>query len=278
MAVSVAEKRAQFRKLHESGCFVIPNPWDLGSARYLQHLGFKALASTSTGLAWSMGKPDAKMKVEQVLSHLSTLANGIDLPFNADFESGFAENLEGLAANVALAVGAGVSGLSIEDTTGDKAHPIYELTRAVERIKAARAAIDRGDPSVMLVGRAEGYLWGRPDLKETITRLIAYAEAGADCLFAPGLRSKEDVAAIVKAVAPKPVNVLVSTPIFTVAELAEIGVRRVSVGGALARTAWGAFMRAAADVLNTGSFSSFNQAVPHAEINSFFAEDVLTRN
>ncbi len=277
MSVSVAEKRAQFRRLHESGCFVIPNPWDLGSARYLQHLGFKALASTSSGFAWSIAKPDNKVRVEAIVSHLSSIANGVDVPVNADFESGFAENLEGLAANVALAVGAGVSGLSIEDSTGDKAKPLCDLPRAVERIKAARAAIDHTDPAVMLVGRAECYLLGKPDLKETIARLVAYAEAGADCLYAPGLRSKEDVAAVVKAVAPKPVNVLVAAPIFTVAELAALGVRRISVGGALARTAWGAFMRAAADIADTGTFTALGQAVPHPEINGFFTEDVAKR-
>ncbi|HEY1721788.1 MAG TPA: isocitrate lyase/phosphoenolpyruvate mutase family protein [Magnetospirillaceae bacterium] len=277
MSVSVAEKRAQFRRLHESGCFVIPNPWDLGSARYLQHLGFKALASTSSGFAWSIAKPDNKVRVEQIVSHLSALANGVDVPLNADFEGGFAENLEGLAANVALAVGAGVSGLSIEDSTGDKASPLYEIPRAVERIKAARAAIDRADPAVMLVGRAEGYLWGKPDLKDTIARLTAYADAGADCLYAPGLRTKEDVAAVVKAVAPKPVNVLVGGPTFTVAELADLGVRRISVGGALARTAWGAFMKAAADIFNTGTFGALTSAVPHPEINGFFTQDVERR-
>ena len=277
MPVSVAEKRAQFRRLHESGCFVIPNPWDLGSARYLQHLGFKALASTSSGFAWTIAKPDNKVRVEQIVSHLSVLANGVDVPLNADFEAGFAENLEGLAANVALAVGAGVSGLSIEDSTGDKSAPLYEIPRAVERIKAARAAIDRADPAVMLVGRAEGYLWGRPDLKETITRLTAYAEAGADCLYAPGLRTKDDVAAVVKAVAPKPVNVLVGGPVFTVAELADLGVRRISVGGAMARVAWGAFMKAAADIFNTGAFGALASAVPHPEINGFFTEDVKKR-
>jgi 2-methylisocitrate lyase-like PEP mutase family enzyme len=277
MSVSVAEKRAQFRRLHESGCFVIPNPWDLGSARYLQHLGFKALASTSSGFAWSIAKPDNHVRVEQIVSHLSVVANGVDVPVNADFESGFAENLDGLAANVALAVGAGVSGLSIEDSTGVKDKPLFELPRAVERIKAAKAAIDRTDPATMLVGRAECYLVGKPDLKETIARLIAYAEAGADCLYAPGLRSKDDIVAVVKAVAPKPVNVLIGAPIFTVAELAEIGVRRISVGGALARTAWGAFMRAAADLAKSGEFTGLSQAVPHPEINGFFAEDVGRR-
>jgi len=215
--------------------------------------------------------------VDAIVRHLSALANAVDIPLNADFEAGFAENLEGLAANVALAVTAGVAGLSIEDSTGNKDRPLYELARAVDRIKAARAAIDRADPQVMLVGRAECYLVGRPDLNETIARLVAYAEAGADCLYAPGLRTKEDVAAVVKAVAPKPVNVLVGSPTFTVAELAELGVRRISVGGALARSAWGAFMQAAADIARTGTFAALAKAVPHPELNGFFAEDFKRR-
>ncbi len=274
MPVSVAEKRARFRKLHESGCFIIPNPWDLGTARYLQHLGFPAVASTSSGFAWSIAHPDNKVNVEAVVRHLSALANGVDIPLNADFESGFAGNLEGLAANVALAVGAGVAGLSIEDSTGERDKPLFEVSHAVDRIKAARAAIDRADPAVILVGRAECYLVGRPDLKETIARLTAYAEAGADCLYAPGLRTKEDIAAVVKAVAPKPVNVLVGAPIFTMAELAALGVRRISVGGAMARVAWGAFIGAATELARNGTFGGFAQAVPHPELNGFFAEDL----
>ena len=277
MVVSVAEKRARFRKLHESGCFVIPNPWDLGSARYLQHLGFPALASTSSGFAWTIAHPDNKVRAETIIAHLSALADGIDVPLNADFEGGFAANLEGLAANVALAVGAGVSGLSIEDSTGDRARPLLEPAQAVERIKAARAAIDRADPAVILVGRAECFLVGRPDLKETIARLVAYAEAGADCLYAPGLRTKEEIAAVVEAVAPKPVNLLMGAPVFTFAELAELGVRRISVGGALARVAWGAFIRAAGELAKTGSFAGFSQAVPHPELNGFFVEDLKKR-
>jgi 2-methylisocitrate lyase-like PEP mutase family enzyme len=278
VAVSVTEKRARFRQLHESGCFVIPNPWDLGSARYLQHLGFKALASTSSGLAWSMAKPDGAARVEQVVAHLAVIADGVDVPVNADFENGYAENLDGLAANVALAIGAGVSGLSIEDATGNKAAPLYELPHAIERIKAAREAIDRTDPAAMLIGRAENYLVGKPDLGDVIARLTAYAEAGADCLYAPGLRSKDEIAAVVKALAPKPINVLVGAPTFTVAELAALGVRRISVGGALARTAWGAFMRAADDIAKSGSFAAFAQAAAYPEINGFFARDIGKRD
>lgn len=277
MPVPVAEKRARFRRLHESGCFVIPNPWDLGSARYLQHLGFPALASTSSGLAWSMAQPDGAVRRDQVLAHLAAIADGVDVPVNADFEDGHADNLDGLAANVALAVGTGIAGLSIEDATGDRAAPLYALSRAADRIRAARAAIHRADPTVVLVGRAECFLVGRPDLTETIERLVAYAEAGADCLYAPGLRTKAEIAAVVKAVAPKPVNVLAGSPAFSVGDLAELGVRRISVGGALARTAWGAFMRAAAEIAKNGSFAPFAQAAPFAEINGFFADDVRRR-
>ena len=277
MPATVAEKRAQFRKLHESGCFVVPNPWDLGSARYLQSLGFKALASTSSGFAWSMGRPDNGVSVDQVVAHLAALANGVDLPINADFESGYAKDLDGLGVNVARAAASGVAGLSIEDSTGDKASPLYDLPVAVERIKTARAAIDRVDPQVMLVGRAEGFLVGRPDLAEVIARLKAYSAAGADCLYAPGLRSADDVAAVVKAVAPKPVNVLVGAPTFTQAELAALGVRRISVGGAMARSAWGEFMRVAQDIAKNGSFAGFKSAAPFAELNGFFVDDLKRR-
>ncbi len=205
------------------------------------------------------------------------IADGVDVPVNADFEDGYAENLDGLAANVALAVGTEIAGLSIEDASGNSAAPLYEMPRAVDRIKTARAAIDRADPMVMLVARAECFLVGRPDLKETIARLAAYAEAGADCLYAPGLRTKAEIASVVKAVAPKPVNVLAGSPAFTVGDLAELGVRQISVGGALSRTAWGAFMRAAAEIATNGSFAPFAQAVPFAEINGFFAEDLRRR-
>jgi 2-methylisocitrate lyase-like PEP mutase family enzyme len=274
VTVATAEKRAQFRRLHQSGCFVIPNPWDVGSARYLQSLGFKALATTSSGHAWSTGRPDNAVSVDEVVAHLAAMAAAVDVPVNADFEGGYARDPEGVAANVAKAVASGIAGLSIEDSTDDKAAPLYELPVAVARIRAARAAIDRVDPQVMLVGRAECFLVGRPDLAETIARLTAYAAAGADCLYAPGLRTRDEISAVVKAVAPKPVNVLVGAPTFTQSELAELGVRRISVGGALARTAWGEFMRAAKDIAATGTFGTFKNAAPFPEINGFFAEDL----
>ena len=242
---STEEKRAAFRKLHDSGCFVIPNPWDIGSARALQGMGFKALASTSAGLAWSLGKPDNHITLDDVCDHLTALCAAVDVPVNADFENGFADEPEGVAANVARAAKTGVAGLSIEDATGDKAKPLYDRTLAIERIRAARKAIDADRSGVLLVGRCEAFLWGMPDLKLTIDRLQAYAEAGADCLYAPGLKSKDDIAAAVKAVHPKPFNLLIGWPGLSVTEAADLGVRRISVGGALARAAWGGFLRAA---------------------------------
>jgi methylisocitrate lyase len=242
---TVAEKRQAFRRLHESGCFVLPNPWDLGSALHLQGLGFKALASTSSGFALSLGRADYGVERDELLEHLRSLAGAIDLPFNADFEGGYAVEPEGVAANVRLAVETGVAGLSIEDRVVGGEAGLLELGLAVERMKAARAAIDRDASGVVLVGRCEAYLVGQPDLAITIARLQAYAEAGADCLYAPGPRTKDDIAAIVKAVAPLPVNVLLRDPGPTVAELADLGVRRVSTGGALAFAAWRGFTEAA---------------------------------
>src|ERR1700689_535151 len=238
MPVTTKDKRATFRKLHESGCFVIPNPYDVGSARGLQHMAFKALASTSAGFAWTIGKADNRVTLEDVLTHLTALCAAVDLPVNADFEGGFAHEPEKVAANVARAVKTGVAGLSIEDSTGDAAKPLYERSLAVARIKAARSAIDADHSGVLLTGRCEGFLVGQTDLTMVIDRLNAYAEAGADCLYAPGIRSKEQIAAVVKAVHPKPVNLLQGWPGLTVAEIAELGVRRISVGGSLARTAW----------------------------------------
>lgn len=271
MTVSAAQKRAQFRKLHESGCFVLPNPWDAGSAQLLQAMGFKALASTSSGFAWSIGHPDNKVTCDSVLAHLKTLNEVTDLPVNADFEGGFADDPAGVAANVTRGVATGVAGLSIEDSTGDASAPLYEMTLAVERIRAARAAIDATGEDVVLVGRCESFLIGQPDLKATIARLIAYAEAGADCLYAPAIRDKGQIATVVKELAPKPINILVGSPGLTVAELADLGVRRISIGGALARTAWGGFLRAAREIAEKGSFTELAHAVPHAEINGFFA-------
>lgn len=278
MPVSTAQKRAEFRKLHESGCFVLPNPWDVGSAQLLQGMGFKALASTSSGFAWSIGYPDNKVTCESVLAHLKVLNDATDLPVNADFEGGFAHDPAGVAANVTRGVATGVAGISIEDSTGDASAPLYEMTLAVERIRAARAAIDATGEDVMLVGRCESFLIGQPDLKATIARLVAYAEAGADCLYAPAIRDKGQIAMVVKELAPKPINILVGSPGLTVAELADLGVRRISIGGALARAAWGGFLRAAREIAEKGTFSELAHAVPHGEINSFFAKALKERN
>lgn len=269
---SVADKRRTFRQLHESGCFVIPNPWDAGSARYLQSLGFKAVATTSAGFAWSKARPDNGVTRDMVVAHLHEMVEATDIPVNADFESGFAADAQGVAESVRLAVEAGVAGLSIEDSTGDTARPLFELDVAVERIRAARSAIDQAGGDTLLVGRAECFLVGRTDLDETIARLKAYSHAGADCLYAPGIRTKEQIAAVIEAVAPKPVNMLIGWPSeMTVDEVAALGVRRISVGGALARCAWGGFMRAAKLLADQGSFEGFKEAAPGADLNSLFA-------
>jgi 2-methylisocitrate lyase-like PEP mutase family enzyme len=270
MPVTTADKRANFRKMHEAGCFVLPNPWDIGSARALQHMGFKAVASTSAGFAWSIGKADNRVTLDDVCQHLTALCNAVDLPVNADFEGGFAHEPETVAANVARAVKTGVAGLSIEDSTGDSAKPLYERPFAIERIRAARAAIDADNSGVLLVGRCEGFLWGQTDLNMVIDRLQAYAEAGADCLYAPGIRSKEQISAVVKAVHPKPVNLLLGWPGLSVAEVAELGVRRISVGGSLARVAWAGFMRAAQEISKEGTFTELGTGQPGAELNKMF--------
>lgn len=270
--VSVADKRQAFRRLHESGCFVIPNPWDIGSARMLQGLGFKALASTSSGFAWSQGRPDNGISRDMALEHLAELVTATDLPVNADFESGFAADPAGVAQSVRLAVETGVAGLSIEDSTGDAAAPLFPIEEAVERLQAARRAIDRAGPDTLLVGRAECYLVGRPDLQETIARLQAYANAGADCLYAPGLRTRDEITAVVAAVAPKSVNLLIGwASDLTVPDVAALGVRRVSVGGALARAAWGGFMRAAQLMAREGRFDGFADAAAGKDLNAFFS-------
>ena len=254
---SIADKRRAFHQLHLGGCFVIPNPWDIGSARYLQSLGFKALATTSSGFAWSCGYSDRAVSRDMALAHLRDIVAATDLPVNADFESGFALDAAGVAESVRLAVETGVAGLSIEDSTGDAAKPLYDVSVAVERLRAARRAIDKAGGDTLLVGRAECFLVGRPDLDETIGRLCAYASAGADCLYAPGIRSADHIAAIVEAAAPKPVNVLMSAATgLTVDDLAGLGVRRISVGGALARVAWGGFMRAAKEIATEGRFDA----------------------
>jgi 2-methylisocitrate lyase-like PEP mutase family enzyme len=256
-----------FRTLHESGCFVMPNPWDIGSARLLAGMGFRALATTSAGMAWSLGHADTQVPLSDVLDHLRAMSRAVDLPFNADFEKGFAVAPEGVAASVAAAAETGVAGLSIEDSTGDTASPLFEFDLAVERIRAARRAIDASGRAIVLTGRSEGFLVGRTDLKETIGRLTAYAEAGAECLYAPGLRSIADIATLVKAVAPRPVNVLASSDFTTVAELASAGVRRISVGGALARAAWAGFFEAAKEIAGQGTFTSLSRAVPSTLLN-----------
>jgi 2-methylisocitrate lyase-like PEP mutase family enzyme len=268
---NIAARRRAFRQLHESGCFVLPNPWDAGSARYLQSLGFKALATTSSGFAWSRAHADGAMARDAVLAHLRDLVAATDLPVNADFESGFAADAAGVAESVRLAVETGVAGLSIEDATGDAARPLYDLDTAVARLRAARAAIDAAGGDTLLVGRAENFLVGQPDLDATIARLRAYAEAGADCLYAPGIRTREQIAAVVAAVAPKPVNLLVgSASDLTLQDIAALGVRRVSVGGALARSAWGGFIRAARSIAEQGRFDAFADAASGQALNTLF--------
>jgi 2-methylisocitrate lyase-like PEP mutase family enzyme len=270
MPVTTAEKRTHFRQLHEKGCFVLPNPWDVGSARALQAMGYKAVASTSAGFAWTIGKADNHVTLDDVLEHLTALCGAVDLPVNADFEGGFAHEPQKVAINVARAVATGVAGLSIEDSTGDKTNPLYERALAIERIKAARAAIDADNSGALLVGRCEGFLVGQGDLAMVIDRLNAYAEAGADCLYAPGIKSKEQIAAVVKAVHPKPVNLLIGSPGLTVAEVADLGVRRISVGGSLARVAWGGFMRAAQEIADKGSFTELGSGFSGGELNKMF--------
>ncbi|MGE0363109.1 MAG: oxaloacetate decarboxylase [Vicinamibacterales bacterium] len=259
-----------FRALHDAGCFVMPNPWDAGSARLLAGLGFPALATTSAGMAWAMGRRDNDVGVGDVLAHLRTIAAAADVPVNADFEGGFAVAPPEVAANVARAAATGVAGLSIEDSTGDPAEPLFAFDLAVERVRAARAALDASGTGVLLTGRSEGFIAGRPDLAETIRRLVAYAEAGAECLYAPGIRTPEEIGAVVRAVAPRPVNVLAHTDFATVAELAALGVRRISVGGALARAAWGGFMTAAREIAAQGTFSALARGMPSAELNDAF--------
>ncbi|MEJ8824158.1 isocitrate lyase/phosphoenolpyruvate mutase family protein [Variovorax humicola] len=270
----IAARRRAFKQLHATGCFVIPNPWDTGSARYLKGLGFKALATTSSGCAWSLGHADGDLSREVVLAHLREMVAATDLPVNADFESGFASDPQGVADSVRLAIETGVAGLSIEDSTGDPADPLLDIEVSVARMRAARHAIDRAGGDTLLVGRAENFIVGRPDLDDTIARLKAYAEAGADCLYAPGIRTRQQIEIVVAAVAPKPVNLLVgSTSELTMHDIAALGVRRVSVGGALARAAWGGFMRAARGLAEQGRFGGFADAASGVELNALFRED-----
>jgi 2-methylisocitrate lyase-like PEP mutase family enzyme len=271
---SIAEKRKTFRKLHESGCFVIPNPWNVGSARYLQGLGFKALATTSSGHAHSVGYADGAQSLDTVIAHFRELAEATDVPLNADFEDGLAKDFDNLAANVTRCVATGVSGLSIEDSPNNSATPLYDFDTAVARVKAARAAIDRIGGDVVFTGRAEGFIRGVPDLDDVIRRLKAYSAAGADCLYAPGIKTREQIEAVVKAVAPKPVNFLNSGALgFTVIDLATMGVRRISVGGSLARVAMHAFIKTATEIAKDGKFDGFAGLISNQDLNAFFSED-----
>jgi 2-methylisocitrate lyase-like PEP mutase family enzyme len=267
---SIADKRRSFHRLHEHGCFVIPNPWDVGSARYLQDIGFNALATTSSGFAWSHGHADGGMSRDRVLEHLTNMVEGTNVPINADFENGFAPDAAGVFESVRLALECGVAGLSIEDSTADEAAPLYDIDTAVERLRAARKAMDKHGADALLVGRAECFL-AEPDLEHTIARLKAYANAGADCLYAPGISTPAQIAAVVEAVAPKPVNVLIGfSGNLTLPQFAALGVRRISVGGALARAAWGGFMRAAKLIQDEGRFDGFADAASGRELNELF--------
>jgi methylisocitrate lyase len=268
---NVTDRIRVFRRLHEAGCFVIPNPWDVGSARLLVQLGFPALATTSSGFAWSTGRQDNHVSLAEALAHLRAIAANVNVPVNGDFEGGFAVAPDEVGANVTAATSTGIAGVSIEDSTGDPARPLFDFNLAVDRIRAARRAIDASGTGVLLTGRSEGFILGRPDLAETIRRLTAYAQAGADCLYAPGLRTPEQITAVVGAVKPKPVNVLVGSDFATVSQLTKLGVRRISVGGALARAAWSGFLQAAKEIAEHGTFTNLGRAVSFAEINDSFA-------
>ncbi|MBD8636347.1 isocitrate lyase/phosphoenolpyruvate mutase family protein [Stenotrophomonas sp. CFBP 13725] len=267
----VTNRRQQFRALHASGCFVLPNPWDIGSARYLQHAGFAALASTSSGRAWSRGLPDGGETLDEVLAHLRELVAATSLPLNADFGDGFGAASADVEVAVRRAIDTGVAGLSIEDASGDPGQPLRPLDDAVARLRAARKAIDRSGAVVMLTGRAENFFVGQPDIEDAIRRLRAYAAAGADCLYAPGITQRAHIEAVVAAVAPKPVNLLIGGPsAFSLQEIAAMGVRRVSLGGALARAAWGGVMRATQLLQDEGSFAGLEGAAPGATLNALF--------
>ena len=256
---AVDDRVATFQSLHTSGCFVMPNPWDAGSAKALEQMGFQALATTSAGLAWTLGCADDQVNLDQTLAHLRVVVDAVAVPVNADFKDGYAVEPEGVKANVTSAVATGIAGLSIEDSTGNEADPLFDLELAVERIRAAREAIDESGTGVVLTGRSEGFVCGRPDINETIRRLRAYAEAGADCLYAPRIDNLDHVVAIVDAVSPKPVNLLINAPFTTVTEAARVGVRRISVGGTLARTAWRGWLDAAQEIATDGTFAQFEQ-------------------
>ena len=261
----------RFRKLHETGCFVMPNPWDAGSARLLAQMGFPALATTSAGFAWTLGRPDNHVTLDEALAHLRIISAAVDVPVNADFEGGFAVDAEGVHANVAEATETGVAGLSIEDSSGDPSNPLFDFSLSVERIRAARAAIDENGTGIVLTARCETYLVGRPDIHEAIRRLTAYAEAGADCLYAPRVTDFGEIKALIDAVAPKPVNVLVGSDFATVEQLRALGVRRISVGGALARAAWTGFLAAAREIAEQGTFTALARIVPFVDLDGSFA-------
>jgi len=272
LQLSAIEK---FRALHESGCFVLPNPWDAGTSVYLERLGFEALATTSAGFAFSRGLPDTASAIDRydMIGHIREVVRATPLPVNADFQNGFADEPQGVADNVGLCIATGVAGLSIEDASETVAGGLYEFSLAVERIKAARAAIDTSGVPVVLTARCEVYLVGADDpLRVALDRLVAFAEAGADCLYAPGVSDPDQIAEIVKAVSPKPINVLVSrpNPALSVSRLADLGARRISVGSALSLVAWGSFMRAAKMIKDTGSFDGFSGAATYAELNDLF--------
>lgn len=258
------ERVATFHQLHASGCFVMPNPWDLGSARVLEQLGFPALATTSAGLAWTLGRADGHITLDDTLAHLAAVAGAVGVPVNADFEGGYAVDPEQVAVNVGLAAGTGIAGLSIEDSTGDADEPLHPFDLAVDRVRAAREAIDASGTGVLLTARSEGFVVGRPDIDETVRRLRASADAGADCLYAPRLGTVEEIQAVLAAVTPKPVNLLINAPFITVAEAAALGVRRISVGGTLARTAWGGFLQAAREIADAGTFTRF-EGLPNVD-------------
>jgi len=273
--MNISEKRRAFRALHQSGCFVIPNPWNVGSARYLQGLGFKALATTSAGYAHSIGYSDGDVTRDMVLAHCREIAQVTDIPVNADFEGGYADDPDEVAANVRLCVDTGVAGLSIEDATGNDADPLYGFDLAVKRVRAARDAIDKAGGDVVFTARTEGFIRNRPDLDETIRRLKAFADAGADCLYSPGIKTREEITATIKAVAPKPVNFLNGRSFgYTVSDLAALGVRRISVGGTLARVAMNAFILSARQIAQDGKFDSFADVISNAELNKFFHDDL----
>ena len=273
-SVSLSKRHKVFRELHQSGCFALPNPWDIGLARYLQHLGFKALATTSAGFAFSRGLPDGAVGRDEMLAHIREIVDATDLPVNADFENAYAETPDEVAQNVRLCAETGVSGVSVEDSKGHHSQDaLYDMGQAVERIIAAHESLVGTD--VLLVGRAESFLVGETNIDEVIRRLTVYADAGADCLYAPGVQQRDHISAIVSAVAPKPVNHLISAPGgLTMADAAELGVRRVSVGGALARVSWGAFGRAATQLAGAGRFDDFAGAMPHGELQEFFQKQL----